>query len=55
MRAVLFIIKFILAHDKANAIFQFVSGEAFLTSSCILFFTHSFSLSGVVGWCDGPG
>ena len=35
MRAVLFIIRFILAHDKTNAAFQFLSEEFFLKSSSI--------------------
>ena len=32
-----FIIRFILAHDKTNAAFQFLSGEAFLKFSSIRF------------------
>ena len=36
MCAVLFIIRFILAHDKTNAAFQFLSDEAFLNSSSIV-------------------
>ena len=44
MSAVLVFIRFILAHDKTNAAFQFLSCEAFLMSSSMCVCLYNVSL-----------